>query len=51
MGPFNSYELFIIPRLDSFIRKSGFSNSKYSLFVFLISYVFGERSTARSDQV
>ena len=28
MGSFNSYELFIIPRLDSVIY------SKYSLFIF-----------------
>ena len=34
IGSFNSYELFIIPRLDSVIHNSGFSNSKYSLFSF-----------------
>jgi len=31
---FNSFELFTIPRLDSIIHNSGFSNSKYSLFIF-----------------
>ena len=35
MGSFNSYELFIIPRLDSVIDNSGFSDSKYSLFIFV----------------
>ena len=36
MGSFNSYDqLFIIPRLDSVIHNSGFSNSKYSLFIFV----------------
>ena len=34
MGSFNSYELFIIPRLDGVIYNSRFSNSKYSLFIF-----------------
>ena len=37
MGSFNSYELFIIPWLDSVIHNSGFSNSKYSLFIFVYS--------------
>ena len=35
MGSFSSYELFIIPRLDGAIHNSRFSNSKYSLFIFL----------------
>ena len=35
MGSFNSYELFIIPRRDSVIHNSGFSNYKYSLFIFV----------------
>ena len=35
MGSFSSYELFIIPRLDGVIHNSRFSNSKYSLFIFL----------------
>ena len=34
VGSFNSYELFIIPRLDGVIYNSRFSNSKYSLFIF-----------------
>ena len=37
MGSFNSYELFIIPWRDSVIHNSGFSNSKYSLFIFVYS--------------
>ena len=35
MGSFSSYELFIIPRLDGVIHNSRFSNSKYSLFIFI----------------
>ena len=35
MGSFNSYELFIISKLDSVIHNSEFSNSKYSLFIFV----------------
>ena len=35
MGSFSSYELFIIPRLDGAIHNSRFSNSEYSLFIFL----------------
>ena len=35
MRSFNSYELFINPRLDSVIHNSGFSDSKYSLFIFV----------------
>ena len=35
MVAFSSYELFIIPRLDGVIHNSRFSNSKYSLFIFL----------------
>ena len=37
---FNSYELFIIPRLDSVIHNSGFSDSKYSLFIFVKTPLF-----------
>ena len=39
MASFNSYELFIIPRLNSFIHNSGCSNSKNLLFVFLLNPV------------
>ena len=36
MGSFSSYELFVIdPWLDGVIHNSRFSNSKYSLFIFL----------------
>ena len=35
MVSFSIYELFIIPRLDGVIHNSRFSNSKYSLFIFL----------------
>ena len=35
MGSLSSYELFIIPRLDGAIHNSQFSNSEYSLFIFL----------------
>ena len=34
MGPFSSYELLFIPRLDGVIHNSRFWNSKYSLFIF-----------------
>ena len=40
MGSFNSYELLIIPRLDNVIHNSGFSKSKYSLFIFVSTLLF-----------
>ena len=50
MGSVRSYEFLITPRLDGVIHNSRFSNSKYSLFIFLNPVIHYSLFAARGSE-